>query len=69
MSEIIVEAAQKLTAISEGLKPVIGQEQNADLRNLLGYFVSIIPTTVALMESDASAESTALALAILGKTV
>jgi pantothenate kinase len=69
MSEVIVEAAQRLTDIGEGLKPVIEQEENDDLRNLLGYFVSIIPTTVALMESDASAESTALALSILGKTV
>lgn len=67
MNDLTTEAAERLSNIFEQLAPAVQQEQNKDLKHILTYFLSLVPTQIALLRGESSDELTALALAILGK--
>ena len=67
MNELTIEAAERLSTIFEQLAPAVQQEENPDLKHILTYFLSLIPTQIALLKGEPSDELTALALAVLGK--
>jgi hypothetical protein len=69
-NELTAEAVEKLKSLHEGLTPIVAEEKNEDLRNLLGYLVSLMPQQIAILESEDAVEPekvTALALAVLGR--
>ena len=61
------EAAERLTQIGEAVATAIEGEEDSNVGSVLNYFLSLVPTQIALLKSSEDPEVVALALAILGK--
>lgn len=61
------QAIEQLTKVGEAIQVAIEGEEDSNIGSVLNYFVSLIPTQIALLKSSEEPEVVALALAILGK--
>ena len=61
------QAIEQLTKVGEAIQVAIEGEEDSNIGSVLNYFVSLIPTQIALLKSSEKPEVVALALAILGK--
>jgi hypothetical protein len=61
------QAIDQLTKVGEAIQSAIEGEEDTNVGSVLNYFLSLIPTQVALLKSSEDPEVVALALAILGK--
>lgn len=61
------QAIQQLTKVGEAIATAIEGEEDTNVASVLNYFLSLIPTQVALLKGSEDPAVVALALAILGK--
>lgn len=61
------QAMQKLTEIGSAISDALEGEEDSNVVVVVNYFVSLIPTQLALLKSSEAPEVVALAHAILGR--